>query len=149
MVEVIVCLSPMHPLRWHTVLICCVTNGVCLDCLFKLISAIHCFLFLKLINILWDLTFLPLLIILWTCGFFYQCFIIHYLDCLFWYSSLQEPLQAVLYVPLWSNHFLNTYLLCMCAKLLWLCLTFCNPMDCSPPGSSIHGFLQARILEWL
>ena len=69
MVEVIVCLSPMHPLRWHTVLICCVTNGVCLDCLFKLISAIHYFLFLKLINILWDLTFLPLLIILWTCGF--------------------------------------------------------------------------------
>ena len=24
----------------------------------------------------------------------------------------------------------------------------CNPMDCSPPGSSIHGILQARILEW-
>ena len=28
------------------------------------------------------------------------------------------------------------------------CLTLCNPMDCSPPGSSVHGFLQARILEW-
>ena len=25
----------------------------------------------------------------------------------------------------------------------------CNPMDCSPPGSSVHGFLQARILEWV
>ena len=25
----------------------------------------------------------------------------------------------------------------------------CNPMDCSPPGSSIHGLLQARILEWV
>ena len=28
-------------------------------------------------------------------------------------------------------------------------LTFCNPMDCSPPGSSVHGILQARILEWI
>ena len=25
----------------------------------------------------------------------------------------------------------------------------CNPMDCSPPGSSVHGILQARILEWI
>ena len=29
------------------------------------------------------------------------------------------------------------------------CLTLCDPVDCSPPGSSIHGILQARILEWL
>ena len=29
------------------------------------------------------------------------------------------------------------------------CLTLCNPMSCSPPGSSIHGVLQARILEWI
>ena len=28
-----------------------------------------------------------------------------------------------------------------------LCLTLCDPMDCSPPGSSVHGILQARILE--
>ena len=28
-----------------------------------------------------------------------------------------------------------------------LCLTLCNPMDCSLPGSSVHGILQARILE--
>ena len=27
--------------------------------------------------------------------------------------------------------------------------TLCNPIDCSPPGSSIHGILQARILEWI
>ena len=27
------------------------------------------------------------------------------------------------------------------------CLTLCNPMDCSPPGCSVHGILQARILE--
>ena len=29
------------------------------------------------------------------------------------------------------------------------CKTFCDPMDCSPPGSSVHGILQARILEWV
>ena len=29
------------------------------------------------------------------------------------------------------------------------CLTLCDPMDCSPPGSSIHGISQARILEWI
>ena len=29
------------------------------------------------------------------------------------------------------------------------CLTLCNPMDCSPPVSSVHGILQARILEWV
>ena len=28
-----------------------------------------------------------------------------------------------------------------------LCLTLCDPMDCSPPGSSVHGIFQARILE--
>ena len=29
------------------------------------------------------------------------------------------------------------------------CPTFCDPMDCSPPGSSVHGIFQARILEWV
>ena len=29
-----------------------------------------------------------------------------------------------------------------------LCPTLCDPTDCSPPGSSVHGTLQARILEW-
>ena len=28
------------------------------------------------------------------------------------------------------------------------CPTLCNPMDCSPPGSSVHGIFQARVLEW-
>ena len=37
----------------------------------------------------------------------------------------------------------------MGAKLLHSHLTLCNPMDCSPPGPSIHGILQPRILEWV
>ena len=35
-----------------------------------------------------------------------------------------------------------------CVQLLQFCLTL-RPMDCSPPGSSVHGILQARILEWV
>ena len=37
----------------------------------------------------------------------------------------------------------------MHAKSLQLCWTLCYPMDCSPPGSSVHGILLARILEWV
>ena len=35
------------------------------------------------------------------------------------------------------------------AKSLQSCPTLCNPMDSSPPGSSVHGILQARVLEWV
>ena len=35
------------------------------------------------------------------------------------------------------------------AKIAQLCLTLCDPMSCSLPGSSVHGILQARILEWV
>ena len=38
---------------------------------------------------------------------------------------------------------------CVCAKLLQSCLTLCDPTDCSLPGSSVHGILQATILEWV
>ena len=48
---------------------------------------------------------------------------------------------------------------CLCLLSLWehdwwatvaqSCPTLCDPMDCSPPGSSVHGIIQARILEWV
>ena len=38
--------------------------------------------------------------------------------------------------------------MCVC-KSLQSCPTLCDPMDCSPPGSSVHGILQARMLEWV
>ena len=42
------------------------------------------------------------------------------------------------------------YLCCVCcAKSLQLCLTLSDPVDHSPPGSSVHGILQAGILEWV
>ena len=38
---------------------------------------------------------------------------------------------------------------CACVKVTQLCPTLCNLMDHSPPGPSVHGILQARILEWV
>ena len=38
---------------------------------------------------------------------------------------------------------------CVLCSVAQLCLTLCDPMDCNPPGSSIHGILQARTLEWV
>ena len=46
----------------------------------------------------------------------------------------------------YSSNFAYAY---MHAKLLQSCPTLCNSMDCSPPGSSVHGILQAGILEWV
>ena len=47
------------------------------------------------------------------------------------------------------DYLLQVYSLCVHAKLLQSSLTLFDPMDCSPPGSSVHGILQARILEWV
>ena len=38
---------------------------------------------------------------------------------------------------------------CVCVLVAQLCLTLRDPVDCSLPGSSVHGILQARILEWV
>ena len=40
-------------------------------------------------------------------------------------------------------------IVCMHTKSIQSCLTLCDPMDCSPPGSFVHGSLQARIPEWV
>ena len=45
---------------------------------------------------------------------------------------------------LWSNSYIH-----VCVLVTRLCPTLCNPMDCSPPGSSANGISQARILEWV
>ena len=37
----------------------------------------------------------------------------------------------------------------VCVKLLQSCLTLCHSIDCNPPGSFVHGILQARMLEWV
>ena len=65
------------------------------------------------------------------------------------------PIPTQMSLDLWAKKetvkYLKTYpsFACPRAKSLQPYLTLCNPMDCSPPGSSLHGILQARILEWV
>ena len=57
-------------------------------------------------------------------------------SCLAFFSFLPQAIQAIL-----SNS-------CVCVLVAQSCLTLCDPMDCSLPGFSVHGILQARLLEW-
>ena len=41
------------------------------------------------------------------------------------------------------------YLFYICCSVAESCPVLCDPMDCSPPGSSAHGIFQARILQWV
>ena len=43
---------------------------------------------------------------------------------------------------------MHKYKICSAKSFQWY-PTLCDPMDCSLPGSSVHGILQARILEWI
>ena len=56
-------------------------------------------------------------------------------------------------VSIWGNRATSTERPCpgcgcCCRLVTQSCPTLCNTKDCSPPGSSVHGILQARILEW-
>ena len=44
--------------------------------------------------------------------------------------------------------YFKSQVMCLRAQSLRAYPTLCDPMDCSPPGSSLHGVLQARMLEW-
>ena len=55
------------------------------------------------------------------------------------------PSRPQFIVPRYDWHHL-TDIVCSAAKL---CLTLCDPTGCSPPGSSVHGVFQTRILEWV
>ena len=72
------------------------------------------------------------------------------------------PTQLCL-TALWQGHHqaaalscpqrtLNCVCVCVCVCVharTQSCLTLCDPMDYSPPGSSVHGIFQARIMEWV
>ena len=62
------------------------------------------------------------------------------------YTVCKIPFTQLLCAQHWILYM--TLRVC-CAKSLQSCPTLCNPVDCSLPGFSIHGILQARILEWV
>ena len=76
----------------------------------------------------------------------WNCTVKNYLTVWVWFlcfiaaDSDYSVLFPYVYWGIWS---------CMCAKSLQSCLTLYDPMDCSPPGSSVHGILQAKILDWV
>ena len=72
-----------------------------------------------------------------------------------WASCHLQTFWALLHpMPLHTEFLLPGFLsciftfLCLHANSLQSCPTLCNLMECSPPGSSVPGILQARILEW-
>ena len=65
--------------------------------------------------------------------------------------SMEKELTLCKYLP-WVYHFIslsNLLTAAAAAKSLQSCLTLCDPIDSSPPGSPIPGILQARALEWV
>ena len=46
-------------------------------------------------------------------------------------------------------NWISFFLACLHAQSLQLCPTLCDHRDCGPPGSSVHGIFQAKILEWV
>ena len=60
-----------------------------------------------------------------------------------WGKSIPSSLGSMMYPLILLPHISQS--LCVCAQSLQSCL--CGPMDCSPPGSSVHGILQVRTLE--
>ena len=62
-------------------------------------------------------------------------------------SWLQSPSEVILEPPKIKSDIVSTA--AAAAKSLQSCLTLCDPIDSSPPGSPVPGILQARILEWV
>ena len=60
-------------------------------------------------------------------------------------GKLSAPVQM-----LWVMTLTDTSVSSICVCLVTQsCLTLCDPLDCSPPGSSVHGIFQAKMLEWV
>ena len=82
-----------------------------------------------------------------------------------WINRMGETVFFPLIMPLSATHILHISWVCVCVcvcvciytltiYIWWWWLSLChvqffNPMACSPPGSSVHGIFQARILEWV
>ena len=64
---------------------------------------------------------------------------------------LRPPSSLTIFITaVKSELFLEKYDVCVCVcSVTQLCPSVCDPMDCSLPGSSVHGIYQARLLEWV
>ena len=69
-------------------------------------------------------------------------------------GDCSHEIKTHLFLVKFSVHCL--FIVLVCFSIVGVCMlvaqsfpTLCNPMDCGSPGSSVHGILQARILEWV
>ena len=71
-------------------------------------------------------------------------------DCVLFHSGVSvSPESSIVCGPKILNNAAAAAAAAAAAKSLQSCPTLCDPMDSSPPGSSIHRILQVRILEWV
>ena len=63
-----------------------------------------------------------------------------------WKFMVHVPLKSGLEI---FEHYFASMCVCVCLLVTQSCLTLCDPMNHSPPEFSIHGILQARILDWI
>ena len=68
--------------------------------------------------------------------------------CSHLYLSLTSQCPLIQLSSQDSNFSVHQWFHC-CCSVAQSCPTLCEPLDCSPPGSSVHGISQARILEWV
>ena len=69
-----------------------------------------------------------------------------------WQTVLRWTLGCMCLFQIWFPWCITALLICYVhvgAKLLQLCPILCDPMDYSPPGSSVHGIFQVIVLEWV
>ena len=64
-----------------------------------------------------------------------------------WYPLLYLYFNMFMNIISELKHLINILSLCVCVLVAQSCPTLCDPINCSLPGSSLHGILQARILE--
>ena len=81
---------------------------------------------------------------------FFAIFIIYYYFCLWggWVDISIFTATLLTQALLFKKVPIDTQMYCVCL-VTQSCLILCDPMDFSPPGSSVLGILQARILEWV
>ena len=72
-----------------------------------------------------------------------------------WFPREEQTREQLLVFSTVHRHLRHAHVnykiqyLCVCVLVAQSCPALCNPMDCSPPASSVHGILHARILEWV
>ena len=68
-----------------------------------------------------------------------------------WFTKWETGIQTIKVENSgeWAINWTNELYICVCVLSTKSCLTLCDPMNCSPPGSSVHGISKARILEWV